>query len=103
MMKHMIILIMIVDFIIIFAAVAVILRKVHCKSSKSSSAVRIDSVNLNAAKENAANSFKASRIKAEKAISSSLNQIFNDQSNDMETDNSKELNELSSKLDDLLK
>lgn len=97
------ILIMIIAFIIIIAALAVIWRKTHRKSLQSYSAMRIDSVNLNTAKENAANSFKASRTEAEKAISSSLNQIYKDQSNIVETDNSKELNELSSKLDDLLK
>ena len=90
-------------FIIIIAALAVIWRKIHHKNTRTSSDVRFDSANLNTAKENAANSFKASRTEAEKAISSSLNQIFYDQSNYIETNNSKELNELSSKLDDLLK
>lgn len=96
-------LILILAFIIIIAVLAVIWRKVHRKGSQSPSTVRIDSVNLNTAKENAANSFKASRTEAEKAISSSLNQIFTDQSDGVETDNSKELDEISSKLDDLLK
>ena len=97
------ILVWVITFIIIIAVLVVIWRKTRRRKNHSLLSVRIDSINLNTAKKNAANSFKASRTEAEKAISSSLNQIFTDQSDGVETDNSKELDEISSKLDDLLK
>lgn len=97
------ILIWVITFIIIIAVLTVIWRKAHRRKNHSPSSARIDFINLNAAKKHAADSFRVTKSEAEKTISSSLNKIFNDQSDGVETDNSKELDEISLKLDDLLK
>lgn len=88
--------------IIGITVLAVIWRKAYNRRNISFSE-GVDAINLNTAKENAARSFRSTRSQAEKDISKSLDTIFNDKSLNDETENSKELNELSSKIDDLLK